>query len=433
MTKRTKKIIGSVAAVLACGLIIGVGYGAWGYISGNLAGGDVNNSSNIDVIAGDTEDVKMKITSLAADGRIVFGPYIGDSSGYILDEQVAEEQESLTATVSFTITTSTTDTGNIYFNLTPSQNADDYSTYVNDGYILDPIAGATSDDIGTDVIIATFAYGVASVGSTYNEGSKVVSSNTVYSVTGQSAGYTVSIDNTKVEDTVFTFDVTITLTFGWGAEFGYMNPSKYEEQDGVTSSDVLDAITAMYDSFNTNNLKFSSSVFGRYYDYKELKLLVDYNFYENCGDLGIKGTSIATDDDTTLEFFYTAAGVDSADEDPLVSIGDYYVTVMGSNSSGGAYTGSNFLRVGNSSYDGYFTLNYAEGINITRAVITAHAYSNAYTTNTLTVNGVNNNDNSYVAYDGTAGTYTYDFTASNSILIKSTRTFILEIALYYLV
>ncbi len=428
---KNRKIVAPIIAVLTCVSIAGIGYASW-YVIGDAI---LTKDSNVDVIGADIEDISsVEIGDITVTGSVVFGPSANDTAGNIVDteadSETATQQESLSFTASFNLTTTSDFSGSLYLMLAPSSDiADSYTTFVSNGYILDPVAGSSYANIGSRLDIVSVSSGVASAAIT--------------SYTPSSSS-TAGISNVSVTETEtsYVYSISFTATFGWGSYFDYLNPSKAEEEDTPTNTieNILNAISEIGTAFPTSSdskaqftTTLAASVTSLYAKY-------DFTTYTTTGNLAadtVEDGSVTTD--SAHEYFNTCY---TGTTDPLVYISPIDGIYRGNSTGyGDLPSQGGFLRMGNTSGGGSFTLSYPEGAGITRAVISAQSWSTSNNASALSVtaNGTATTAQA-TSLTGSPTSLTFDFDAVDSLTIQSSagtatnverRCFVFSIAFYH--
>ncbi len=308
MEKKTKTLF--TASVIACACLLCL-------FSVSLAtyviGGTVEDqSSNISVTVEETTS-SLSFTDLSADGKVVFGPTKGNTSGSITDEsamqetseedetssEAATDTESLTVSVSFKVSASSSFSGYVTFSIEPEE-ADNYSDYVKNGYILDPVAGSTSSNVGNGINVVTINNGSATA-------LECSPSDDVASVGVKSV-----VSDSSTSDGSLSFSVSLTITYGWGEYFDYMNPALADEQENPTHTplDMITALKTMYSDFykGSSDFKLDARIGGRVDASLEesnvgLSLTPSGSISENanpCQEASAKGVSYAFEETDTV-------------------------------------------------------------------------------------------------------------------------------------
>ncbi len=238
MKKKTvRSIVSSLILSLSLFCVFSIGYSSY-VVSTSIKDSD----SNISVTASEVVDKRIDIEDLTVSGSIVYGPTGGNYEGEIFDDGEGST-ESLTATISFTVKTTTTFSGDITFSIAPSStSASNYASALTAGYILDPIAGSDSTKVGSTLSVASISDG--SIQSTASS-------------TGVGVSTTVETSESDSEsDTSVSADITLTVTYGWGEYFDYMNPALADEQGKPThdSSEMITALKSLNGSLSSFTL-----------------------------------------------------------------------------------------------------------------------------------------------------------------------------------
>ncbi len=440
MEKKTRTLfIGSVIAFasLLCVSIIGV--------SAYIITTDIESkSSNVSVQIEETGEASLSISNAAADGNIIFGPTAGNEDGVIKDSGVSGEQESLTTTISFSVSALTEFQGYVTFSIEPEDTTSTaysaiFANYVQNGYLLDPVAGATYSDVGSLIDVVSI-----------NNGSVAGIDHTLVSPQGKfGVEKSVSSVTTSTDLTTISFTVDLTVTYGWGTYFTYMNPAEADD-DGVTPNNsaadmksVLDTMySAFYDSETTTSYLNLGAVIGGRIDEtaNAASLKAEFDFASLTTSSTTQATTISniTNSLTLYDETYSLVTEDTETSVTPVSLDSVNT---GNNTTGGDFKTSTsaigFIRIGASGTngEGSLALTFADGCTFTKAVIVAHAWtigaSDANNRGYITVNG---SDYQAASTTGIASSLTYTFSESNTITISTTssgrRAFVFSIELY---
>ncbi len=424
MKKMIRKILSPFLLFLSLFCVFAIGYGS--YI---VAGyGMSSTSGTVSVTASEVIDNRMTIGDLTVDGNIVFGPSDGNNKGNIIDDG-AGNPENLSTTISATIETTTTFSGAITFSIAPDSTdtslSTAYSSAISSGYITDPIAGEGNGDtvVGDTINIVNVSSGSAT-GVTINP----IDGNT-------SVGVSAVVSGSSTSGTTFTFTVTITVTYGWGTYFTYTNPAEADELNSpnYTYSQMISALDTMYSNLGSSfNL---TAVIGAEVDATASggetaeTMIAKYDFS------AWSSYTSAANSVSDEEFAATYTG-GSTGSDPFSTITAQTYMYRGNGTSNGAFTYNyGLIRMGASSSVGTFTLSFTEGTGITKAVISAHAWTTgASSASNRMYLTVNSSEAQAASTTGTAESLTFTFDSSDTITISTTssgyRGFIFSIEFY---
>ena len=250
METKTKTLFTASVISLACLLCV-FSVGLASYV---IMGTPENQSSNVSVTVDETTPL-LSFGEVSASGKVVFGPTSGNTEGTITDDSDnTDDTESLTLSISFTVTAASSFSGYLTFSIAPE--TENYSGYVQSGYILDPVAGETYSDVGSMINVVTI-----------DSSSATAKDYTPASPTSTSAGVNTTVSSSNSGDSTISLSVSLTVTYGWGAYFDYMNPALADEQANPTHTprEMIQALETMYSDFydGSPSLKLDAQISGR--------------------------------------------------------------------------------------------------------------------------------------------------------------------------